>query len=217
MTKRCCLSVSFIFDFLLKGWFVCRGATLLDPKWLDALSLPAKVTGGFLAFFVLAIVADKYVIALLGSWMPYFVLGALLTGCLFAGAMIEATAGFIIERGKPAKIARKRQAVREDQSRERALAEAERDLTVRRRIDTLSSDEIRHVAKALRDGSQSFKAYVNDPDLSNLMHKGLLTSPGGPHHQDYYPFTFPDFVWSALLEKKDVILAKDEAQPPKKY
>jgi hypothetical protein len=40
--------------------------------------------------------------------------------------------------------------------------------------------------------------------------KGLVWTPGGTHHQDYYPFSFHDFVWAVLLERKDEFLAKEE-------
>lgn len=183
---------------------------MLDPKWLDALSLPAKVTGGLCAFFALALAMDSYFTPLLGSWRPMFILGALFTGCLFGATMIAAAKEAIVERGKPAKLAKRRQLVREDQARERAEAKAERESIIRKRIETLSDDEVRHVAKALRAGSPSFKSWANDGDLSNLMHRGLLTSPGGTHHQDYYPFSFPDDVWAILVENRDAILAKDD-------
>jgi hypothetical protein len=43
------------------------------------------------------------------------------------------------------------------------------------------------------------------------MGKGLVWTPGGQHHQDHYPFSFYDFVWEKLLERKEEFIAKDEA------
>jgi hypothetical protein len=37
----------------------------------------------------------------------------------------------------------------------------------------------------------------------------LVWTTGGTHHQDHYPFSFHDFVWKVLLERKDEFLAKE--------
>jgi hypothetical protein len=38
----------------------------------------------------------------------------------------------------------------------------------------------------------------------------LVGSPGGTANQDHYPYYVVDFVWDALLERRDEFLAKDE-------
>jgi hypothetical protein len=52
--------------------------------------------------------------------------------------------------------------------------------------------------------------YVYSPPVSVLQGKRLVWTPGGAHHQDYYPFSFHDFAWRTLLERKDEFIAKDE-------
>ncbi|KFX81296.1 hypothetical protein KR99_24265, partial [Ralstonia solanacearum] len=88
---------------------------------------------------------------------------------------------------------------RRQQAQESAIAQ----------LDHLSKEEIAVVAKALRDGSPSFYTYVFSPPVSMLQGKRLVWTPGGQHHQDYYPFSFHDFVWKVLLERKDEFLAKE--------
>lgn len=64
-------------------------------------------------------------------------------------------------------------------------------------------------ADALRAGSPTFYEYLYDPAVSILRGKGLVwTALGG--HDDSIAFSFHDFVWRALLERKDAILVKDE-------
>ena len=77
-------------------------------------------------------------------------------------------------------------------------------------LDYLSKEEIAVVARVLRDGSPSFYAYVYSPPVSLLQGKRLIWTPGGPHHQDHYPYSFHDFVWRVLLERKDEFFAKHE-------
>jgi hypothetical protein len=110
-----------------------------------------------------------------------------------------------------------------DKQRQSALAsrralrhkEKEEQLTAQRnqivaRLDHLSEEEIRYIADSLRKGSPTFYSYVHSPPVSILRGKGLVWTPGGTHHQDHYPFSFHDFVWEQLLERKDEFLAKDE-------
>ena len=78
-----------------------------------------------------------------------------------------------------------------------------------KRLDYLSVREIAYVADCLRKNEQSFLAYANSGAVSNMMAKGLVGSPGGTHHQDYYPYYFGDFVWEALLARKDEFIEKD--------
>lgn len=78
------------------------------------------------------------------------------------------------------------------------------------RIQHLSKDELNYLANCLRENSQSFTTYVHSPSAAILGSKGLIYTPGGPHHQDYYPFVVNDFVWQYLLDKKEEIIARDE-------
>ncbi|WP_084004580.1 hypothetical protein [Terasakiispira papahanaumokuakeensis] len=99
----------------------------------------------------------------------------------------------------------------------RDMRKAEEDEQIERqkqmvldRIDHLSKDELNYLADCLRKNSQSFTSYVHSPSASTLRFKGLIRTPGGTHHQDYYPFVVCDFVWQYLLEHKDQIIARDE-------
>lgn len=78
------------------------------------------------------------------------------------------------------------------------------------RIQHLSKDELKYLANCLRENSQSFTTYVHSPSASTLGSKGLIYTPGGTHHQDYYPFVVNDFVWQYLLENREDIIAKDD-------
>ena len=78
------------------------------------------------------------------------------------------------------------------------------------RIPHLSKGELRYLANCVRDNSQSFTTYVHSPSATTLCSKGLIYTPGGTHHQDYYPFVVNDFVWKHLLENSDEIIARDE-------
>jgi len=86
----------------------------------------------------------------------------------------------------------------------------ERKQQVLNRIPYLSKDELRYLADCVRENSQTFTTYVHSPAASTLGSKGLIYSPGGTHHQDYYPFVVNDFVWNHLLENRDNIIAQDE-------
>lgn len=77
------------------------------------------------------------------------------------------------------------------------------------RIDHLSMQELRYLADCLKEGTQSFYTYAHSPYAKTLIAKELVYTPGGTHNQDYYPFTIFDFVWKALLARKDEILARD--------
>ncbi|MES9851442.1 MAG: hypothetical protein ABW170_06365 [Candidatus Thiodiazotropha sp. L084R] len=62
----------------------------------------------------------------------------------------------------------------------------------------------------VRENSQTFTAFVHSPYTATLGSKGLIYTPGGTHHQDYYPFIVIDYIWQHLLENKDGIIAKDD-------
>ncbi len=79
------------------------------------------------------------------------------------------------------------------------------------RLDYLAEEEIGYVAEQLPKNAQSFMTYVHSPPVTNMMGKGLVYTPGGDHHQDYYPFSFHDFAWAAMLERRDEFIAKDDA------
>jgi hypothetical protein len=57
---------------------------------------------------------------------------------------------------------------------------------------------------------------VHSPHVSNLVAKGMVSSPGGPHHQDHYPFYFVDFVWNHLVRHREQFIAKDDEHKRRK-
>jgi hypothetical protein len=95
-------------------------------------------------------------------------------------------------------------------------SEAEQELKERRerviaRIEHLSSNELRYLAGCLGENSQTFNTYVYSPAATTLVSKGLIYTPGGTHNQDHYPFIVHDFVWSHLLENREKIIGRDQA------
>jgi len=105
----------------------------------------------------------------------------------------------------------KSKARRKLKEKEQKEKRAEFEKIVLARIDHLDPRELRYLADCLRNNSQSFYTYVHSPYASTLGSKGLIAIPGGTHHQDHYPFIVNDFVWKALLERKDEIPNKDAA------
>jgi hypothetical protein len=95
--------------------------------------------------------------------------------------------------------------------KEEAIAEIEiQKQEILGRISHLSNRELSYLADCLREKSQSFTTYVNCSYVAMLQSKGLVYSPGGIHHQDYYPFVIEDFVWKYLLDHQEQIVAKDD-------
>lgn len=86
---------------------------------------------------------------------------------------------------------------------ERAAAREQGKTAVLRRIDHLSKEELGLVIKALDGMSPSIQTWVRSSAAASLCHKCLLESPGGMHHEDYFPFVFPDFVWEVLLAREE--------------
>jgi hypothetical protein len=181
-----------------------------DAKWLDALKLPLKVTIGVaIASFVLLILDLKGLLDF-GQYGAIARLALILLSVVFS---ILAVVGIVDELLAPVREKRRqsvlaaRRAVRRKEHDEQRSA-AQREALAR--LDHLSKEEIRVVADCLRDGSPSFFTYVHHPPVTMLMGKGLVWTPGGQHHQDHYPFSFHDWIWEKLLERKDEFIAKDD-------
>lgn len=181
-----------------------------DAKWLDALRLPLKVT-------ITVALASAALLALtlkglldLGPLGPYArpVLTVLLV--IFS---IQAVVGVIDYLMTPLREKHRQSALKTRRAVRREEREEQREVhrtQVIARLDNLSKEEIRYIADSLRNGSPSFYTYVHSPPVSLLQSKGLVWSPSGPHNEDRYPFSFYDFVWEKLLERKDEFLAIDE-------
>lgn len=182
---------------------------LPDPKWADALKLPTKVLAGLFLAAVAFLLLDHYGVLRLGDFHAQLRTGliaaAVILGCLTLTSLVAEAWGAVKQSRKAGQLEARR-SLRKKEADDR-LAEAQ--ATVLKRLEHLSTEEIHVLAEALRRPAQSFVWSLHDGTISNLMGKHLVTSPGGTHHQDYYPFTIPDFVWAALLERRDEFLEKD--------
>jgi hypothetical protein len=186
------------------------GCMLPDPKWLDALKLPLKVTIAVaLAASVLFALDWKGVLDLgpIGAFTrPVLIITAVVFWILTIVGVIDYSLAPVRERRRQ-DILSTRRAVRRKEQEEQWVAQR---AAVLARLDHLSAEEIRYVADSLRRGSPTFYTYVHSPPVTMLGGKGLIWTPGGQHHYQHYPFSFHDFVWEVLLERKDEFLAKDE-------
>lgn len=180
-----------------------------DPKWLDVFKLPLRTTiavalaNDALLALVLTRILDLGPLGAVA--LPVLIIVAVVfTAMAIVGSVYALLAPFREKHKQSAleqrrAIRRKEQDERREQAQEAAIAQ----------LDHLSKEEIAVVAKALRGGSPSFYTYVYSPPVSMLQGKRLVWTPGGSHHQDHYPFSFHDFVWKVLLERKDEFIAKE--------
>ncbi len=182
-----------------------------DPKWLDAVKLPLRVVVGIFLGSVALLALNNQ------NWVPLKDLGAaahtvIATVAVLTGALTITGAIAILIEACTAKRKRNIFAERQLLKDQRKLQQRlEAEATIIARIEYLSESEIRHLAAALRDKSQSFYTWVHSPAVTTLMEKGLVRTLGGTHHENRYPFTIVDFVWKHLLEIREEILAKDDA------
>jgi len=183
---------------------------LIDANWINAFKLPTKVLTGLFIASVILLIFDKAKILEL-SIFGAIAKPATILLCVVSGALsLTSIISFFIEQFG---ASRKRTLLQQRRDLRKAEEEAEINAQKQRvleRIPHLSKDELRYLADCLRENSQSFTTYVHSPPASTLMTKGLIYTPGGTHHQDYYPFVVNDFVWEHLLENREQIIAKDE-------
>jgi hypothetical protein len=178
---------------------------------LNALKLPAKIIAGLFLFSLLVLVFDYYFALInLSELHPLarliVILGALASGALSFVAVCGVVYDAFMQRHKRTLLAARREIRKEEGRRDRAEYEAQ----VLKRLDYLSAGEIAIIADCLRKNEQSFLGYAHSGAVSNMMARGFVGSPGGPHHQDYYPYYFGDFVWEALLARKNEFIGKGQ-------
>lgn len=183
-----------------------------DPKWLDALKLPANATIAVaLAVSVLFTLADAGVLDL-GPLGAYAEPVLLIIAVVFWILTLVKLGDYLLvpyrERRRQKTLSIRR-AVRRREEQERREA---REKAILAHLDHLSLEEISYVADCLRNGTPTFYTWVNSPAVAMLLGKQLVWTPGTTHDQDKYPFGFYAFVWEVLLTRKDEFLAKDEAQ-----
>lgn len=182
----------------------------LEAKWLEALKLPLKVMIGLALSSGLLLLLDRFGaldLQVFGPVVRPLIIVLLVVSLVFSlvgiGEMLFAP---LRERQKQSLLSRRRAIRRREQENQRANIEAR---TIAH-LDHLSREEIAYVADCLRKGSPSFYTYVHSPPVSMLISKGLAWTPSGEHHQDHYPFSFHDFVWRELQERKEEFIAADE-------
>jgi len=182
-----------------------------DPNWLNAFKLPLRVTSGIFLGSILLIVLEKNDVIDTSALGPIYqaslVVVAIVSGALCLTGFIGIAVDFVNENRKPALLQKRREIRKKEQDERRREAE-QRALD---RIQYLSEQELRYFADALRENSQSFYTWVHSPSVTTLMEKQLVQTFGGTHHQDHYPFTIPDYVWSYLLEHREEIINRDDA------
>jgi hypothetical protein len=182
---------------------------MFDAKWLEFFKLPLKAaiavamaTGALLALVITHILD-------LGAFgavaLPILIIAAVSSVAMAIVGGANALLAPFREKRKVSALELRRAVRRREDDERREHAR----VSVLGRLNHLSKEEIAVVAKALRDGSPTFYTYVFSPPAAILQGKGLVWSTGSTHHQDHYPFSFHDFVWEALLERKDEFIEKD--------
>lgn len=181
-----------------------------DPKWLEALKLPLRVMIGVTlgAAGLLWLDNQKIIdLAVFGS----FTKPAAVVLCVFAGALsISGVGAFICDlfgaarKANALKIRRELRNMEDAERKERSMAAAVE------RLDYLSAEELHLLAGCLRKRSQSFTTWVHSSSAATLQAKRLITTPGGTHHQDHYPFVVADFAWKELLKREAEFIERDD-------
>jgi len=174
----------------------------MDSGWIKALELPAKITGGvFVACGAVLLLDRSEALNLndIASWVrPLVVVLWIASGCLFGASLLADAWSYGVAFWK--KRAEEREA------EEKKAAAIKTRVT---HLDQLSEKETYEAAKALKGNSPSFESWAHSTGAGQLMAKGLIYSPQGTYNQDHFPFTFHDFAWEALQERREAILAKE--------
>lgn len=178
---------------------------------LNALKLPAYIIAGLCLGSLLLLVSDYVALIDLKELHPLARPGVIIAAIVFGSLSFATVCGMIYadwkQRHKATLLARRRELRRREAKQDLAEYQAQ----VLKRLDYLSKEEIAYLADCLRKNQQSFLAHLNGGHVSNLQAKGLVDSPGGIHHRAYYPFYIVDFVWEALLQRRQEFTAKDDA------
>jgi len=183
---------------------------LPDSSWLNALKLPTQVMIGlFIACNILLFIDHKEIfeLKLFGELAkPIIVIITIFSGSLSLTGIISFAKDYFANRKKQTLIKERRK--QKEIKKENDKIQGQTNIIGR--LDHLSPKEIHYLAKCLRENSQSFYTYVHSPPVTTLMGKALVHTPGGSHHQDHYPFTIYDFVWTELLKRKKEFIEKDD-------
>jgi len=182
---------------------------MLDPKWLEALKLPLRVTLAVAVASGVLLLLDLNGVLDLGPLEPFtrpvLIIVVAVSGALSLVGIAEPLIAPLRERQRLSLLATRRAVRRREEAETRAEAEA----TILARLDFLSAEELRFAADAIRKNTPTFYAYLYNPAISMMRGKGLVWTPLGGHDTEM-AFAFHDFVWKALLARKDEFIAKDE-------
>lgn len=137
--------------------------------------------------------------------LPVLIIAAVVSAAIAIVGIAQAVLAPFREKHKQSALEQRRAIRRKEQDERREQAQE----SAIGQLDYLSREEVAVVVKALSNGSPTFYTYVFSPPVSMLQGKGLVWTTGGTHHQDHYPFSFHDFVWKVMLERKDEFLAKE--------
>jgi len=165
----------------------------LDIKWLDAFKLPKRIQFGISLAALILLICDYYGLFLLN------IFGELAYPIVFVIFVVSGTISIVSLIALIYEFCA------------RKLESYNYKKETLKRLDHISAEELDELAKCLIKGTQSFYTYVHSPAVSNLQLKGMISTPGGQHHRDYYPFTINDFVWEEMIRRKEEFLAKDAA------
>jgi hypothetical protein len=179
-----------------------------DPKWIDALKLPITPIVGVAATSAILLTLYYFGVIPAGWLSPYILLGILAAGILAGCIGVLTLVAYLFRPYRERKKQELLSARRSIKDTEKKAARAELQAAVLYRLDYLSAPELRYLYDCIEANSSSFQAYVYSPPVTLLQGKGLVWTPGGPHHQDHYPFLFYDFVWKEALARKDEFLAR---------
>jgi hypothetical protein len=178
---------------------------------LNALKLPTYIIAGLFLGALLLLVFDYFALINLIEIHPRARSGVIIAAIVFGSLSFAAFVGAVYDswkqRHKITLLARRRELHRAEAKRHLAELQAQ----VLKRLDYLSKEEVRHVADCLRKNQQSFLASGFSGHVRNLQAKELIGCPGGTYHKDHVPYYFGDFVWEALLLRKEEFIAKDDA------
>jgi hypothetical protein len=182
---------------------------MLDPKWLELFKLPmrAAISLSLASAALLALVYLKLLdLGLIGVIaLPILIIVAIVSTIMTVVRIAELFFYPLYEKRRFSALEIRRAVRRKEQDEHRSNTEK----AVLSQLDYLSKEEIGVVITALNRGSPTFFTYVHSPAVGILLGKSLVWSPGGHHNQDHYPFSFHDFVWKVLLERKEEFFTKD--------
>lgn len=184
---------------------------LPDPRWLDVVkwplrfTIPIAIASSALLGLMLTCIFD---LGPLGPFtLPVLVIVTVLTGTqVVFGSIYELLSPW--REGRKAALLSVRRAVRQHEVEAQVAANRAEIIAM---LDHLSARELDRVTKCLKEGSPSFYAYSQAPEIALLMAKRMVWTPGGSHHQDHYPFSFHAWLWEVLIARHEELFQRDDA------